>query len=145
MVTKTALVFGKSLLFLTFRTTAIHFSAIKIILKKQAAARAFSGSRFNRGFTTWNWTFKNGFAVAAPIFPLEGCLTLLTSFNGHYLLQNLKLNFHHLYRQVHIIVDKALIAKGKTNHRQFLTSGSPLQPMGELSLNLISIAKVQLQ
>ena len=91
MMTETTLVLGESLLLFAFGAPAIHFATVKVVLKKQATAGAFTGSRLDRSATTRNWTFKNGFTVAAPIFPFEGCFTFLTSFNGHcFLLQNLK-------------------------------------------------------
>jgi len=89
MVTKAALLLGQSLLFFTLGTAPIHFPTAKIILKEETTTGAFGCSWFHCRFTTGDWAFKDGFTIAAPVFPLEGGLTFLTSFNSHYLLQNL--------------------------------------------------------
>jgi len=84
MAAKTALLFGKSLLFFTLWAAAIHFSAVQIVLKKQAATMAFRRSGFNCRSTARDWALEDGFAVTAPEFSLERFLALLTSLNGHH-------------------------------------------------------------
>jgi hypothetical protein len=90
MVTKAALLLRKPLLFLTFGTTAIHFPAVQVVLKKKTTTLTFTRSGLNCRPTAGNWTFKNGFAVTAPVFSLKRLLTLLTSLNSHHSLQYLK-------------------------------------------------------
>jgi len=90
MVTITALLLRKPLLFLALRATAIHFSTAQVVLKKKTTAGAFTSPGLNCRSTTGNWAFKNSFTVTAPELSFKGLLTLLTSFNGHHSLQYLK-------------------------------------------------------
>ena len=87
MAAKTTLLLRESLLLLTFGTATIHFTTTQVILKEQTAARTFACSWLNRSTTAWNWTFKNGLAVTAPLLAFKGFLTFLTSLNGHHSLQ----------------------------------------------------------
>jgi hypothetical protein len=88
MVTKTALLLRKPLLFFALRTTAIHFSTVQVILKEKTTTGTFTCSRLNCCPTSGNWTLKDSFTVTAPELPLQGFLALLTSFNGHLSLQH---------------------------------------------------------
>ena len=67
---KFALNFRKSLLFLAFRATPVHFPIEDVFREKKAALEAFlAAPLFNLSTAVGQWAGKNRFTTVAPVFP----------------------------------------------------------------------------
>jgi hypothetical protein len=70
IVAEFALDFRKSLFLFALGTTPVHLAILQVFREEKAALGALLASPFfDLGATVWSWADKDGFAVAAPVFP----------------------------------------------------------------------------